>query len=178
MSLNRAVAALGAVAVVGALTVGFSVVKANDAGKPVPRIFVTAGSTWTPVTKLCYNDGKPLTAKQLAACNTAFQKLATANSAKPISIRPNTSFTISVDKQITKVGWYASSATMLVPLTKDYQANNLPLSGVFASSTDQSTGATTTADKGTVLVLERKSASSPDIYGAWVFTLKSTAATS
>ena len=171
MSLNRAVAALGAVAVVGAATVGLSVWKAGDAGKPVPRVYVTSGSTWTPLSALCYNGGKPLEPKALAACGAKVQKLGAANSAKAVSVRPNSTFTIGVDKDITKVGWSASGSAALVAQTTKYQANNLPLSGVFPTSTDQTTGATTTADRGTVLVLERKGATGK-IIGVWVFSMK------
>ena len=173
MSLNRAVAALGAVAVVGALTVGFSVWGAHDAGHRVPQVYVTSGSTWTPVSPLatCYNGGKAIPTKTLTACAKKVQTLSTANSAKAVSVRPNSTFTIGVDKNITKIGWDASgSATLVAPTTK-YQANNLPLSQVFATSTDQTTGATTTTDKGTVLVIERKNGAGP-IYGVWVFSLK------
>ncbi|MFC1415338.1 hypothetical protein [Streptacidiphilus cavernicola] len=172
MSLNRAVAALGAVAVVGAATVGLSVWKANDAGKPVPRIYVTSGSTWTPVSPLCYNGGKEIAAKDVAACAAKVQKLGAANAAKTISVRPNSTFTIGVDKDITKVGWSASGSAALVAQTTKYQANNLPLSGVFPTSTDQSTGATSTADKGTVLVIERPAGSTSKIVGVWVFSMK------
>ena len=171
MSLNRAVAALGAVAVVGAATVGLSVWKASDAGQPVPRIYVTSGSTWTPVSALCYNGGKTISAKDLTACAAKVQKLGTANSAKAVTVRPNSTFTIGVDKAVTKNGWSASGSAALVQQTTKYQANNLPLSGVFATQTDQTTGATTTTDKGTVLVLERKTATGP-ILGVWVFSMK------
>ncbi|MFC1409375.1 hypothetical protein ACEZCY_10210 [Streptacidiphilus sp. N1-12] len=172
MSLNRAVAALGAVAVVGALTVGFSVAHANSVGKPVPKVYVTSGSTWVPISNTCYNDGKVLTSKQLAACVAKVQKIGAADTATPVKVHPNTTFTIGVDKQITDKGWSASGTGALVAQTTKYQANNLPLSGVFATNTDQSTGATTTADKGTVLIVERKSATSNDIYGVWMATLK------
>ena len=171
MSLNRAVAALGAVAVVGALTVGFSVYGAHNAGPRVPQVYVTSGSTWTPVSATCYNGGKVISPAALTACAKKVQTLGTNNSAKAISVRPNSTFTIGVDKAITNVGWTASgSATLVAPTTK-YQANNLPLSQVFTTSTDQTTGATSTTDKGTVLVIERKGGSG-SIYGVWVFSMK------
>jgi hypothetical protein len=173
MSLNRAVAALGAVAVVGAATVGLSAAYANSNGKPEPRIYVTSGSTWTPVTPTCYNGGKVMSVAKLNDCVKKVQKLGSTNTAKHVTVHSNTSFTISVDKDVTDIGWDASAgATQLVPATTKFQANNIPVSGVLATSTDQTTGATTTADKGTILVVERKGTSN-DIYGVWLATLQS-----
>lgn len=174
MSLNRAAVALGAVVVLGAGTLGLGYGWANAAGKPEPRIYVTAGSTWVPVKPTCYNDGKKLSATQLKACSVKVQAVGSTDKATPVTATRNTSFTISVDRDVTDQGWLAEVGnSALVPLTTDYQANNLPVNTVLATTTDPQTGASTTADKGTVLVLERKG---NDIFGAWLVTVRAPSA--
>jgi hypothetical protein len=172
MSLNRAVAALGAVAVVGALTVGFSVYQAHDAGKPEARAYVTAGSTWASLSPVCYNGGKLLTTAQVTACIKTIRTKATVDSARVIPAHPNTTFTIGVDQSVADKSWSASiGGATLVAGTTSFQANNLPLSSVFTTTTDQTTGAQTTATQGAVLVVAGKGGID-STYGVWLFTLK------
>ncbi|MEY9962892.1 hypothetical protein ABIA33_000918 [Streptacidiphilus sp. MAP12-16] len=167
MSLNRGVAALGAVALVGVATLGVSYGIASSAGQPIPKVSVTSGSTWTQFSpaSTCYNGGDPLTAKQLAACGALIQKQANNATAPAISVAPNGTFMISVDKKLTEKGWTASGGqTSLVSETKNYQASNLPVSSVIAAASSTSAAATS----GTVLVLEQQGKT---IYGAWLFQL-------
>jgi hypothetical protein len=177
MSINRAVVALGAVAVVGVATLGFSIPYAVHAGKPVPNIAVTVGSTWTqmkPADKSCYNGGKVLTAAQKTSCSAAVQKLLTSGKLRTVTIPSSTStFSVNVDQIVADKGWYAGGENgSLVAPTKNAYAGNLPATPVL-SSTSQSTGSTTLNSSGPVLVLMGNGSSSASpVYGEWLFQLK------
>lgn len=177
MSINRAVVALGAVAVVGVATLGFSIPFAVHQGKPVPNVAVTVGSTWTqmaPADKSCYNGGKALTTAQKTACAAAVQKLLSTGKLRTVTIpSANSTFSINVDQIVADKGWYAGGESgSLVPPTKDAYAGNLQATSVL-QSTSQTTGGTTLNSNGPVLVLmgDGTSASSP-VYGEWLFQLK------
>ncbi|QMU74950.1 hypothetical protein GXW83_03395 [Streptacidiphilus sp. PB12-B1b] len=177
MSINRAVLALGAVAVVGVATVGASVAVANSKGKPVPNAAVLTGSTWTQFKPLCYNAGKPLTAKQQAACTALVQKqLSSPSALKTITIaNTNSTFSINLDQLAANKGWTAGGQNgQLVPVTKHAYAGPLSVTPVL-TSTSQSTGAASLADNGPVLIIEgQRSSTSPNapVYGEWLFQLK------
>ena len=177
MSINRAVVALGAVAVVGVATLGFSIPFAVHQGKPVPNVAVTVGSTWTqiaPADKSCYNGGKALTASQKTQCSAAVQKLLSSGKLRTVTIpSSNSNFAVNVDQIVADKGWYAGGENgSLVAPTKNAYAGNLPATPVL-SSTSQSTGGTTLNRSGPVLVLmgDGSSASAP-VYGEWLFQLK------
>ena len=177
MSINRAVVALGAVAVVGVATLGFSIPFAVHQGKPVPNVAVTVGSTWTqiaPADKSCYNGGKALTASQKTQCSAAVQKLLSSGKLRTVTIpSSNSNFAVNVDQIVADKGWYAGGENgSLVAPTKNAYAGNLPATPVL-SSTSQSTGGTTLNSSGPVLVLmgDGTSASAP-VYGEWLFQLK------
>ena len=177
MSINRAVVALGAVAVVGVATLGFSIPFAVHAGKPVPNVAVTVGSTWTqiaPADKSCYNGGKVLTTKQKNDCSAAVQKLLTSGKLRTVTIPSNTStYSINVDQIVADKGWFAGGENgSLVAPTKNAYAGNLSPTPVL-TSTSQTTGSSQLNTSGPVLVLmgDGTSSSSP-VYGEWLFQLK------
>ncbi|MBC3842876.1 hypothetical protein GXW82_29945 [Streptacidiphilus sp. 4-A2] len=176
MSINRAVVALGAVAVVGVATLGFSIPYAVHAGKPVPNVAVTVGSTWTqmaPADKSCYNGGNVLTAKQKTACSAAVQKLLTSGKVKTITIpSTNSNYAVNVDQLIADKGWFAGGENgSIVAPTKNAYAGNLPATPVL-TSTSQTTGGSTLNNSGPVLVVEGGTNSSSAVYGEWLFQLK------
>ena len=176
MSINRAVLALGAVAVVGVATVGASAAYANSQGKPVPNASVLSGSTWTQFKPLCYNAGNPLTARQQAACTALVQKQLSSGNLKTITIaNSNSTFSINMDQIAADRGWTAGGQNgQLVGVTKDAYAGPLSVTPVL-TSTSQSTGAASLANNGPVLIIEgQRSSTSPNapVYGEWLFQLK------
>jgi hypothetical protein len=176
MSLNRAVLALGAVAVVGVATVGASAAYAHHQGKPVPNAAVTVGSTWTQIKPFCYNGGKVITVKQLAACNATIEKKLTSGDVPTITVpSANANFSINLDQIAADNSWWAKyQGGVLVNTTKDTYAGPLSATTVL-TSTSQQTGAATVGTSGPVLVSEGSggltSAGGP-IYGEWLFQLK------
>jgi hypothetical protein len=173
MSLNRGVAALGAVAVVGAATLGITIPLAHSYGKPVPNVAIVAGPNWTqiPPVKDCYNDGNVLTAKQQAACAAAFQK-ELQNNDMPTAMVPsqNGNFGINVDQQVTDHGWVAgASSADLVQQTTNAYAGPLSIASVLTVQNPQ-TGQTSLGKSGPLVVIEQDK--SGKIYGKWLLQLK------
>ena len=174
MSLNRAVLALGAVAVVGVATVGASVAFAANQGKPVPNAAVTVGSTWTQIKPLCYNAGKALTTKQQTACAAKVTAVLKAGSAKTITVpSANSSFSINMDQVVTDRGWFAQyqGGALVPPTTKAYAG---PLSSTTVlTSTSSTTGTASVGSSGPVLIVEGTGTNqNSPVYGEWLFQLK------
>jgi hypothetical protein len=176
MSINRAVLALGAVAVVGVATVGASTAYAVHAGKPVPNIAVVSGSSWTQFKPICYNAGKQLTAKQISACNAVVQKQLTSAKLKTVTISSASStFGINVDQIAADRGWSADSQNgEFVSATKHAYAGPLQATPVL-TTTSQSSGSSSVGSSAPVLVVESartQTDQNAPIYGEWLFQLK------
>jgi hypothetical protein len=163
MSLNRGVAALGAVAVVGAATLGWSIPLAVHFGQPKPLVSVTAGSYWTQFAPLCWNNGDKLTPAQISACSDKLVRATTGTGAPTIPIAQNSTFMINTTKEIASKGWFAKAgqSSDLVALTHNQQVGNLP----GAAATVSAQGA-----PGPVVVIEGDGQNT--VYGVWAFTLK------
>ncbi|MEZ0065100.1 hypothetical protein ABIA32_001088 [Streptacidiphilus sp. MAP12-20] len=175
MSLNRGVAALGAVAVVGAATLGVSIPLAIHYGKPVSNVSVVAGSHWTQIAPLpeCWNKGDALSDKQQAKCLAAVSAAVQGNKL-PTAIVPSAggSFGINVDQAVIENNhsWQAKGLTgALVPTTKHAYAGPLSITTVLTTQ-DPQTGATSVGASGPVLVAEVDA--NKNIYGEWLFQLK------
>ncbi|MBF9072177.1 hypothetical protein [Streptacidiphilus fuscans] len=172
MSLNRGVAALGAVAVVGAATLGITIPLVSGSGKPVPNVAIVAGSHWTQVQPLkdCYYGGNAMTAKQQAACSAAVSKAVQNNSmATAIVPSQNGNFGINVDQPVTDHGWNAGSTTELVQQTTNAYAGPLSIASVLTTQ-DPQTGQTTVNKSGPLIVKEQDK--DGKIYGVWLLQLK------
>ncbi|MEZ0093900.1 hypothetical protein [Streptacidiphilus sp. EB129] len=172
MSLNRAVVALGAVAVVGVATLGFSIPFASSKGHPVPNASVTSGSTWDQFApaKDCWNDGKPLTAKQQAACVAALNNQIKGNALPTVEAGSNGTLLLNLDKQGADKGWSAftlgnTNGTALVSNTKEQAAGPIATSSLF--TVDQTTGAVSTT-----AVVRMVAGDSSSVYGVWQFEVK------
>ena len=102
MSLNtRVIAALGAVVVVGAATVGTSVaIAAGQTEHNSHRATLTVGTSSMAADPLCWNDGSPLTDDQ--------QDL--KDGTLPSSdVVPSDRIGVGVSPNVAKTGWWAST---------------------------------------------------------------------
>ncbi|MER7849087.1 hypothetical protein ABTZ03_34680 [Kitasatospora sp. NPDC096077] len=111
MSLNtRVIAALGAVVVVGAATVGTSVaIAAGQTEHSSHRATLQVGTTSVAADPLCWNDGSPLTDDQQDQCRTKAND-ALANGSLPQSdVRASDRIGVGVSPNVAKTGWWAST---------------------------------------------------------------------
>ncbi|WP_042403804.1 hypothetical protein [Streptacidiphilus carbonis] len=172
MSINRAVLALGAVAVVGVGTVGFSVQHAHSKGKPVPSVSVVSGSTWkqiAPPADSCYNGGDALTTAQQKTCAAAITAQLTKGDIPTLQVNnANVTFGIDVGKDVAGKQWFArSSSSAPVSPTKKQYAGPLTVSSLMVA--DSTTGTTPTTAP--VLVVAGTGATNAPVYGEWLFEI-------
>lgn len=175
MSLNRGVAALGAVAVVGAATLGITLPIAAHYAPSVARVSVVAGSHWTQIAPLenCYKGGNALSVADQTKCGAAIKAALSDPKKVPTAIVPslNGNFGINVDQPVTKHGWVARTAggTLVQHQTNAY-AGQLPIAQVLTTQ-DPQTGQTTTSDSGPMLIQETDK-DGKTVYGEWLLQLK------
>jgi hypothetical protein len=175
MSLNRGVAALGAVAVVGAATLGITLPIAAHYAPSVARVSIVAGSHWTQIAPLdnCYKGGKALTPAEQTKCGAAIKAALSDDKKLPTAIVPslNGNFGINVDQAVTDHGWIAriGSGTLVQHNTHAY-AGPLPVAQVLTTQ-DPQTGQTTTSDSGPMLIVEADK-DGKNVYGEWLLQLK------
>ncbi|WP_157597501.1 hypothetical protein [Streptacidiphilus rugosus] len=175
MSLNRGVAALAGLVVVGAGIAAGGAAWGVSSGKPVPNVAVVAGSHWTQIAPLkgCYNDGKAMDQAAQAKCGVSIKAALTDEKLLPTAIVPsaNSTFGINVDQPVVHNGWLARYSTgTLVQHTTNAYAGPLSTAQVLTTQ-DQSTGASTVGTNGPVLVVETDK-SGNTVYGEWLFQLK------
>ncbi|TDU04739.1 hypothetical protein EDD99_3214 [Streptomyces sp. 846.5] len=169
MSINRAVLALGAVAVVGVGTVGFSIQHASSQGKPVPSIQVVSGSTWkqiAPASASCYDAGKALSKAQQTACAAAITAQLTKGNIPTLEVNASGTYSIDVGKDVAGKTWFArsSGSAPVSPIKRQYAG---PLAVSTLMVTDTTTGTTPTSAP--VLVVAGTGATNAPIYGEWLF---------
>ena len=181
MSINRAVLALGAVAVVGVATVGASAALANHYGKPVPKVAVTTGANWTQLapTAHCYNAGKPLTVTQQKTCQADYVTLVKAGKLKTITVAPNANYSINMDKIGADKGWSAVSiGSQPVAQTNRSYAGNLSAATLIATANSaeqqaaQQAGQTSAPAAMTSVPIQVTEGDGTNVYGLWYFLIK------
>ncbi len=170
MSLNtRAIAALGAVVVIGAATVGFSVNAATGEKKPSDhRATVTVGRSSHEITRpLCGGGSAPLTEQEQADCqDLAKQEL--ANGRIPTSdVVASDRIGVGVTPKVADRGWFA--------FTNGGQQGQFSLANANKGSTFSglvpASGALSATGKTLVTVVEADP-TTQDIYSVWYFQLK------
>ncbi|MFI9364308.1 hypothetical protein ACIG5E_25135 [Kitasatospora sp. NPDC053057] len=111
MSLNtRVIAALGAVVVVGAATVGTSVaVASGQTEHNSHRATLTVGTTSVTADPLCWNDGSPLTDDQQDQCKAKATKALKDGSLPSSDVVPSDRIGVGVSPNVAKTGWWAST---------------------------------------------------------------------
>ncbi|WP_051969948.1 hypothetical protein [Kitasatospora azatica] len=176
MSLdNRVIAALGAVVVIGAGTLGGSIAYASSQDAPLKtQATVTVGRDSHRFEPSCYNAGKPLD----AAANKACQLLSTQVAKfKTVSVKTADRIGVGVDPDTAKNGWRAytnggagQGNASVAPYQKDNTFSGLvPAVNVLTQVRDTTL---------TVIEFDPKTAESqnPGILAVWFLNLKNDAA--
>ncbi|GAA2140136.1 hypothetical protein GCM10009760_23070 [Kitasatospora kazusensis] len=173
MSLStRVIAALGAVVVIGAGTVGGSIAYASgkDAPKDERLATVVVGRSSVSSEPLCYNGGKALSKDDVNKCQQNGKAAADAGKLTSIDATVGDKIGVGVDPDTAKKGWFS--------FTDAGQQGQTPLSSTRKNSTFSgllpAAGLlSTTGDKTTVTVVEADETNG-DIIAAWFFTVKNT----
>ncbi|AUG79153.1 hypothetical protein CFP65_4404 [Kitasatospora sp. MMS16-BH015] len=170
MSLStRAIAALGAVVVIGAGTVGGSIAYATGEDQPISHqatLTVGRSSIHAEPFASCYNDGKPLGKDAVAKCQTDAKKAADNGELPGLDVRNSDRIGVGVDPGTADKGWFSftdggqqGQAPISSSRTNTTFSGMLPVSGLLAQ------GKKTTV---TVVQADEKTG---DILAAWYFTL-------
>lgn len=109
MSLNsRAIAALGAVVVVGAATVGTSVAIAADQTEHIShRATLTVGNSSIAADPLCWNAGSPLTEDQQQKCQEDATKALHDGTLPTSDVTGSDRVGVGVSPNVADTGWWA-----------------------------------------------------------------------
>ncbi|MEU2625646.1 hypothetical protein [Kitasatospora sp. NPDC007106] len=169
MSLStRAIAAIGAVVVIGAGTVGISIAHAADQGKPDEHVVtLTVGRSSITSAPFCYNDGKALPQDVLAKCQVDAKKAREANTLPSTDVQASDRIGVGVPPSVADRGWFAftdGGAQGQTPLAQDTRGTTWSGS-VPASQVLNSSGTTTV----TVVEADQKT---QEILGIWYFDMK------
>ncbi|WP_441250758.1 hypothetical protein [Kitasatospora sp. McL0602] len=170
MSLStRVIAALGAVVVIGAGTVGGSIAYANGQDAPnshMATLTVGRSSIHAEPFKDCYNDGKALDKAAVANCQTAAKKAADNGELPSSDVRAGDHIGIGVDPGTADKGWFAFSdggqqgQTPIVSSRKgSTYSGSLAVSGLLNSG------------QKTVITVVEADEKSGDVIAAWYFSL-------
>ncbi|MFJ9519218.1 hypothetical protein ACIRPK_13230 [Kitasatospora sp. NPDC101801] len=172
MSLStRVIAAVGAVVVIGAGTVGLSIAHASDQGKPAePTATLVVGRSSIhsgPFGVSCYNDGKPLDEAAQTKCQESAAKAREAGTLPSLDVKVGDRIGVGVDPKVADKGWFAFTdggqqqrATLASTRVGSTFSGLLPASGLLAAT-----------EKTTVTVVEANEKTG-DILGVWYFQLK------
>ncbi len=168
MSLStRVIAALGAVVVIGAGTVGGSIAYASGKDSPKPRMAtLTVGRSSVHAEPFCYDDGKPLGKDVIAKCQTDAKAAGDAGKLPSSDVRSSDKIGVGVDPGTADKGWFS--------FTDGGQQGQTTLSATKKGSTFAgmmpTTGLLAATPKTTVTVVEADEKTG-DILAAWFFTL-------
>ncbi|WP_431679951.1 hypothetical protein [Kitasatospora sp. KL5] len=170
MSLStRAIAAIGAVVVIGAGTVGGSIAYASSQGAPPENVVtLTVGRTSITSEPFCYNDGKALQQDVLAKCQVDAKKAREANKLPSSDVLASDRIGVGVPPSVADRGWFAftdGGTQGQAPLAQDTHGSTW--SGSVLASTVLNASGTTTV---TVVEADQKT---QEILGIWYFELKS-----
>ncbi|GAA1193062.1 hypothetical protein F4556_003001 [Kitasatospora gansuensis] len=172
MSLStRVIAALGAVVVIGAGTVGGSIAYASGKdepkGKSATLVVGRSSITSQPHGKFCYNDGKPLDEQAQAKCQESAAEARKKGTLPTLDVKVSDRIGVGVDPEVADKGWFAFTdggqqqrATLASTRTGSTFSGLLPASGLLAST-----------EKTTVTVVEANEKTG-DIISVWYFQLK------
>ncbi|GAA5007576.1 hypothetical protein [Kitasatospora paranensis] len=172
MSLStRAFAALGALVVIGAGTVGGSIAYANSEGappNPKQQATLTVGTSSVRAQPLCYNGGKALAQDVLAKCQADAKTASQKGTLAHLDVISSDRVGVGVSTEIADKGWFAftdGGSQGQTPLAQDTRKATWSGS-VLASSVLNSSGTTT------VTVVEADQAKQ-EILGIWYFQMNS-----
>ncbi|MFI6848728.1 hypothetical protein OG535_22375 [Kitasatospora sp. NBC_00085] len=172
MSLStRVIAALGAVVVIGAGTVGGSIAYAMGQDEPVShRATLTVGRSSMETGPFCFNDGKPLTEDQQGECQDKASKALDEGKLPKSDVVASDMIGLGVTPDVADRGWWANTngggqasggRFILAPATK----------GSTYSGSVPASKAINASGKTLITVVESDPKQPDAIYGVWYFEL-------
>ncbi|WP_406202120.1 hypothetical protein OH807_23265 [Kitasatospora sp. NBC_01560] len=172
MSLStRVIAAVGAVVVIGAGTVGASIAVAS--GKEAPsdhRVTLTVGTSSMEESPFCFNDGKPLTEDQQQECQDKASKALDEGKLPKSDVVSSDRIGVGVTPTVSDRGWWANTngggQASGGRFTLATAAKNTTYSGSVSASK-----ALNASGKTLVTVVESDPKQPDAIYGVWYFEL-------
>ncbi|MFJ8045088.1 hypothetical protein ACIRBX_31755 [Kitasatospora sp. NPDC096147] len=173
MSLStRVIAALGAVVVIGAGTVGGSIAVASGKDDPSgPKATLVVGRSSLDAEPFCYNDGKPLDEAAQTSCQKEARKAQLEGKLPTSDVTVSDKIGVGVDPKVAEKGWFAFTdggqqqrATISATRTDSTYSGSLPAIGLLAAG-----------EKTNVTVVQADEKTG-DILGVWYFQLKNKAA--
>ncbi|WP_280698244.1 hypothetical protein [Kitasatospora sp. GP82] len=169
MSLStRVIAAVGAVVVIGAGTVGVSIAHANSEGKPEkPLATLVVGRSSIHAGPTCYNDGKPLSKDDIANCQANAKKAGDEGKLPKSDVTSSDRIGVGVDPEVGDKGWWAAT---------DGGQGQAQLASLRTGSTFSGLQAApallSTSSENTRVTVVENDAKTGDIVAAWFFDLK------
>ncbi|MFD0272725.1 hypothetical protein ACFVHB_02300 [Kitasatospora sp. NPDC127111] len=172
MSLStRVIAALGAVVVIGAGTVGGSIAYASGQEAPSDhRVTLTVGNSSMEESPFCFNDGKPLTDEQQEQCQDKASKALDEGKLPKSDVVASDRIGLGVTPDVADRGWWANTngggqasggRFTLATAAKD----------VTYSGSVPATKAINASGKTLVTVVESDPKQPDGIYAVWYFQL-------
>ncbi|MGW4893717.1 hypothetical protein ACWEQL_15845 [Kitasatospora sp. NPDC004240] len=172
MSLStRAIAAIGAVVVIGAATVGASVAVAS--GEPVPSdhtATLVVGNSSTVEQPFCFNGGKPLTEEQQTDCRTRAGEAMKAGKLPSSDVVASDRIAVGVSPAVAERTWWANTNGGSATGTGSFVLAPSQTGNTFSGSVGASR-ALHASGKTVVTVVESGPKESEDIYAVWYFQL-------
>ncbi|MFI6447951.1 hypothetical protein [Kitasatospora sp. NPDC050543] len=168
MSLStRVIAAIGAVVVIGGVTVGVSVAHASDKDKPTDqRATLTVGRSSQEVAPLCSNGGQPLDDQAQEACQAKAQEALKAGTLPSSDVVASDRIGVGVTPDVADKGWFA--------FTSGGPQGRFNLKSAGKDSTYSGSvpaGQALQADGKTLVTVVESDPKSQTIYGVWYFQL-------
>ncbi|MFI9332366.1 hypothetical protein ACIGZJ_33150 [Kitasatospora sp. NPDC052868] len=172
MSLStRVIAALGAVVVIGAGTVGGSIAFATGQDQPSDhRATLTVGTSSTEVEPFCFNNGQPLTEEQQDECQTKAGEALEKGGLPTSDVVASDRIGVGVTPTVADRGWWANTngggqaqggRFILAPAAK----------GSTFSGSVPATNALNASGKTVITVVESDPKQPDAIYAVWYFKL-------
>ncbi|WP_031063846.1 hypothetical protein [Streptomyces sp. NRRL WC-3742] len=171
MSLDsRLLAALGAVVVVGAATVGGSVAFASDqTAHSDHRVTVTVGRNSSVHDPFCFNDGQPLSQADLRTCSADAKAAFAKNKLPSLDVRLNDRIGVGVTPTVSDTGWMASSNGGAESAGGEFPLMNYAKKVTF-SGLQPATSVLNASGK-TIVSVQEGSSNGKDLVALWYFVL-------
>ncbi|MEV0530400.1 hypothetical protein [Kitasatospora sp. NPDC050463] len=172
MSLStRVIAAVGAVVVIGAGTVGGSIAYAMGQEEPSShRVTLTVGRSSMEVGPFCFNDGKPLTEQQQEECQDSASRALDAGKLPTSDVVASDQLGLGVTPDVADRGWWANTNGGQQAQGGRFILASAAKGSTYSGSVSASKALNATG-KTLVTVVESDPKQPDAIYGVWYFQL-------
>ncbi|MEV7779771.1 hypothetical protein [Kitasatospora sp. NPDC088351] len=172
MSLStRVIAAVGAVVVIGAGTVGGSIAYATGQTAPSDhRATLTVGTSSTEAEPFCFNDGKPLTDQQQEDCQDKASKALDEGRLPKSDVVASDRIGVGVTPTVSDRGWWANTNGGQTSQGGRFILASSAKGSTFSGMVPASK-ALNASGKTLITVVEADPKQPDAIYGVWYFQL-------